>query len=283
MVKFVDVPLDIGDPNRAVEELKAAVTESGQSRQTTRTPTQDTRSLQQPNIDPRFTGKSIEEVVASYKNLESHSGRLANQLGETKQALNQIILEKRGNDIRQNGGTVESVKIQPTDLMVNPTEAIDRLLESRLSTRETSLQKRLNELEAKLSQTNFVTRHTNAQEETLDPAFQAWAQQTPLRQNLLAQAAGNNFDAADALLTEWKMSKPNAQVTQADNRAQDLARRVSLESSNAGSESGNGRKTGRTFKRNDLIALRQRNPDLYESEAYQKEIVAAYRDGRVVD
>lgn len=289
MVKFVDVPLDAGNPERAVTDLNAAVLESRNSERreetTTTSQTQETRTTERSDVDPRFSGKSTEDIVRMYKNLESHSGRLASQLGETKQALNQVILEKRGNDIRQNGGTTEDVKIQPTDLMVNPTEAIDRLLDSRLASRETALQRRLNELEAQLGQTTFALKHTNAQEETVDPAFQAWVAQTPLRQKLNADAAAGNFYAADALLTEWQAAKPKANVTTATSRAQELARKVSLESSNTGSESGNSPSTAstRTLKRADLIRLRQTNPELYESDAYQKVILQAYKDKRVVD
>jgi hypothetical protein len=285
MVKFVDVPLDIGDSNRAVTELNAAIAESNSNRRQ-ETPVQDTRSVtRNEDVDPRFAGKSTSDIVNMYRNLESHSGRLASQLGETKQALNQIILEKRGNDIRQNGGNVQEVKIQPTDLMVNPTEAIDRLLENRLAQRPelSALQQRLNQLEAQLGQTQLMSRHPNAQQESVDPAFQAWAAQTPLRQKLLADAVNNPY-AAEALLTEWEAAKPQSAVTQSANRAQELARKVSLESSNTGSESGNSPSTkgGRLLQRKDIIRLRQTNPDLYESEAYQKEIMKAYAEGRVV-
>lgn len=285
MVKFADVPLDAGNAARVADELNAAIAESGKTRQgvvdpiTTQAPKQLERA---EDVDPRFSGKSTSDIVNMYKNLESHSGRLANQLGETKQALNQLILTKRDSDIRQQG--VEPVKINPTDLMVNPTEAIDRLLAGRESPQISALQKRLNELEAQLGQTTFVTRHPNAQDDTVDPAFQAWVQQTPLRQKLNADAAAGNFYAADALLTEWTQSKPKSTVTSAVSRAQELANRTSLESNNAGGDAGDGtRKSGRTFKRADLIALRQTNPELYESDSYQKEIVKAYREGRVVD
>jgi hypothetical protein len=285
MVKFVDVPLDAGDPNRAVTALNEAVTESRNGNVRQESTTQDTRTLTRSNdLEPRFAGKSTEEIVSMYKNLESHAGRLASQVGDYRQALNQTILNKRDNDIRTNS---EPVKIQPTDLMVNPTEAIDRLLTQRLqdNPQVSALQKRLNELEAKLGQSNFVNRHPDAQQDTIDPAFQAWVQQTPLRQQLSQNAANGNFDAADALLTEWNASKAKAPITQATSRAQELARKVSLESSNVGSESGNSASSSstRTLKRADLIRLRQTNPELYESDSYQKVILQAYKDGRVVD
>jgi hypothetical protein len=285
MVKFVDVPLDNGDPKRATTELAAMASESPRQQQSA--PTQDSRATERrADVDPRFAGKSPDEIVGMYKNLESHSGRLASQLGDARQTLNQYILGKRDNDIRQNGGQVtEQVKIQPTDLMVNPTEAIDRLLASRENPQFSRLQQRLNDLEAQLGQTTFVNRHPTATEETSDPAFQAWVQQTPLRQKLAADAANNNFYAADALLTEWQSAKGGSNITTSQNRAQALATRVSLESNNTGSDDGRAQSTQstRTLRRRDLIALRQSNPDLYDSEEYQKVILQAYKDKRVVD
>jgi hypothetical protein len=284
MVKFVDVPLDNGDPNRAVKELNEAIAESS-TRSVRQQETQDTSTLtRSADVDPRFAGKSTSDIVNMYRNLESHSGRLASQLGETKQALNQVILEKRGNDIRQNTPQGERVKVQPTDMMTNPTEAIDRLLADRLANlpEVSAVKQRIAELEAQLGNTTFVTKHPNAQDVTIDPAFQSWVSKTPLRQKLNADAAGGNMYAADHLLTEWEAAKPTASVTTANTRAQEAARLVSLESGNTGSESGHGpSRSSRTFKSSDLIRLRQTNPDLYESEKYQAQIVAAYREGRV--
>jgi hypothetical protein len=285
MVKFVDVPLDNGDPNRAITALNEAVAESSTRHVRQQQETQDTSTVtRQADVDPRFAGKSTAEIVNMYKNLESHSGRLASQLGTARQTLDQVILEKRSNDIRQNSPQREPIKVQPTDMMTNPTEAIDRLLADRLANlpEVSAVKQRIAELEAQLSQTTFVTRHPHAQEVTLDPAFQAWVAQTPLRQKLNADAAGGNSYAADALLTEWQAAKPTATSTVATSRAQEAARKLNLESGNTGSESGHGpSRSARTFKSSDLIRLRQTNPDLYESEAYQKQIVAAYTEGRV--
>jgi hypothetical protein len=221
-----------------------------------------------------------------YKNLESHSGRLASQLGENKAMLNQLILGKRTDDLRQNGGNTTPVEIKPTDLLANPTEAIDRYLRAREEPMVSQLQQRLNQLEAQLGQTTFVSKHKDADAVTADPAFAAWVQQTPLRMRLAAEAAQNNYYSADLLLTEWNSSQSagNNTVSNAQARAQELAKGIRLEGSNTGTESGVGRNSStRNFKRADLIALRQSDPDKYESPAFQREIVRAYQEGRVVD
>jgi hypothetical protein len=281
MVKFVDVPLDVGNAERAVSELNAALADSSNARRQ-EVQTQEARpATTTTEVDPRFAGKSTDEIVRMYKNLESHSGRLASQVGETRRQIDQLILGKRTDDLRQAGA--EPVKIQATDLMTNPTEAIDRLIQSRESPKISALQERINQIEMQLGQTTFALKHPNAQEDTIDPAFQAWVQETPLRQKLMADAAGGNPYASDALLTEWNHAKPQAAVNTNAMRAQELARKVALESSNVGSESGNSPSTrsARTVSRRDLIKLRQTDPDKYD--AMGAEIFRAYAEKRVVD
>jgi hypothetical protein len=286
MAKFVDIPLDTGNANDAITQLNAGATEESTSPRQTQT-NRETRTAAEPVTDPRFSGKSTEEIYSMYKNLESHAGRLASQLGESRNALNSIILGKRDNDLRQNGGARDPVKIQPTDLLSNPTEALERYMSSRENPEVQTLKERLAQLESQLTQTSFTTRHPDAEQETADPEFARCVQQSPLRSRLANQAANNDFRAADDLLTEWRLAKSQGNtVSSVRTRAQDLAKNISLESNNVGSESGQGKaNTGstRTFKRTDLIALRQNNPDLYESKKYQDQIVAAYREGRVVD
>src|ERR1700722_7211967 len=104
MVRLVDVPLDSGSSTRAIEQLTEAVRESSEQPPTRQTQTQ----TQVQDVDPRFAGKSTEEIVNMYRNLESHSGRLASQLGEARTNLHTIITGKRENDLRQNGGQTEA-------------------------------------------------------------------------------------------------------------------------------------------------------------------------------
>lgn len=281
MVRLVDVSLDAGDPNKAVTALNDAVTES-RAQTTTRTEPAVTK----PTTDARFAGKTTEELVQMYTNLESHSGRLASQLGETRGQLNQIIIGKRENDLRQNGGAVtrQPAEIKPTDLLSNPTETIERYLSARGENPEVqTLKDRLAQLERSLGETRFSSNHKNAEQVTADPAFAAWVQQTPLRSRLAQNAAAGDYGAADALLTEYTAATAGRTntVTTARDRAQDLASRVGLEGNTTGNDGT--KPTSKTFRRQDLIALRINNPELYESPAYQKEIVKAYIENRVVD
>ena len=277
MANFVDVPLDVGDPNRAVADLIAGAKSSSAPQAPRQEPVHQTQ-----NVDPRFAGKSTEEIVNMYRNLESHSGRLASQLGEQKSMLNQLILGKRNDDLSRNGG--EPVKVNPTDLMVNPTEALDRYLQSREAPMVSQLQERLNQLESQLSQVNFSSKHKDADSVTADPAFANWVRQTPLRMQLAAEAAQDNYRSADLLLTEWNTARTSSSgVSAATARAQELAAGLRLEGGNTGSESGNSPRSAgaKQYRRADLIALRQSNPEKYDELGV--EIFKAYKEGRVTD
>lgn len=289
MVRLVDVPLDAGDPNKAITDITAAIEESrSQTDDTVRTVTQQPRTTQSQDAiaDPRFAGKSAAEIYESYRNLEAHSGRLANQLGEARNTVNTLILGKRENDLQKGGGR-ESPKIQPADFLVNPTEALDRYLEDRANPEVSELKARLAQLEQQLTQTVFTVNHPKAQDVTQDPAFAQWVRQTPLRSQLADAAAKGDLMQADLLLKEWQYTKSQnaSSPTNVSNRAQDLARSVALEGSTTGSEAGDGRSARGTkkFSRRDLQALRIRDPDKYESPAMQNEIVKAYLEDRVTD
>jgi hypothetical protein len=281
MVRLVDVPLDNGSAKSAIEQLTEAVRESSQQSTTKQTAVQE---RQTPDVDPRFAGKSTEEIVKMYTNLESHSGRLASQLGEARTNLHTIITGKRENDLRQNGGQTETtpVKIQPADILSNPTEAIERYVSSRQSPEVNALQQRLAQLENQLANTTLRFNHPKAEEETADPAFAQWVRQTPLRQQLAQRAASGDPSSADMLLTEWQQAKASGKdpVQNASERARDLVSRTTLEGRSSGSE-GTG-KAKRTYKSSDLIALRMNDPDRYENPAFQREITQAYIEKRVL-
>jgi len=291
MVRLVDIPLDAGDPNKAVTDIEAAITESRSQERTQEGTRQETQQRQVHATDlndPRFAGKSTEEIVSMYRNLESHSGRLANQLGEARNSVNALILGKRENDLRVGSGTQrEPAKLNPADLMVDPTNALDNYFRERTNPEVSALKDRLAQLEQQLTQTVFTVNHPKATDITQDPQFAAWVRQTPLRMQLADAAANGNLVQADLLLKEWQHTQTAGtnSTTNTNNRAQELARSVSLESGSSGSEAGDGKgsKSTRTFSRRDLIALRQRDPEKYESQALQNEIVRAYVEGRVVD
>lgn len=226
--------------------------------------------------DPRFAGKSNEQIIEMYRNLESHSGRLASDLGSTKQQLD--AYSKRENDLRQNGGDTKPLKVDGVELLSNPTETLERFVTDRTRESTAELQNRLNSLESQLGAQTFANRHPDAS--TLIPSeeFQRFSQATPLRQQLRQNATNGNYQAAGALLDEFKAFK--ASISAADPLAD--AKAVTLEGTRSGSDGGTA-VTGKTYKRADIMALRTKDPDTYERPDIQAALLKAYREGRVID
>lgn len=271
MVSLVDVT-STGNSSRALESLTEERAEAAAA--TKPNPTVEEAAPAKPAEDPRFAGKSREEILDMYRNLEVHQGRLANELGQQRRTLDELLLDKRRQDLSQNGGSAP--KVEAADLLTRPQEVLDQYVNARARELVEPVAQRLNQLESALATSSFTTRHADSEQIVNSPEFRAWVGETPLRKQLAQNAAGGNAQAADALLTEYKLSKrlPGRNL----EAALDKAEKATLES-NQPSEPA-AKQTGKTYRREDLIALRMRNPDEYNR--LSDSIMQAYREGRVV-
>lgn len=269
-----------GDFRRAM----ATMSEDHSSTTTQPTRTEPTKGGELP---ARFQGKSPEQLIEMYTNLETHSGRLANSLGQTQQQLTEALaLAKRTNDLRDNsgGGDHGSPEVNSIDLLTNPTKALEGFLTQKIAAATTELRTTISSLENQLHQSRFERNHADAQQITQDPAWNNFVGATPLRSALAQRAANGDYQAADTLLTEFKASRTVAARNQTVERQQNSARTVNLESGNSSNDdAGNGRPAGKVYKRADIMALMQRDPDTYYSDGVQATLMKARQEGRIVD
>lgn len=281
MTTLVDVSQDAGDSRRITQEFATEAAELDQAKQLTTVRVADNKAIK---TDPRFEGKSRDDILDMYRNLESHQGRLANELGQQRQTLDQLLLAKRASDLQGNGGTAVNPAITASDLLERPTEAVEKVVDIRTRTTLQPLENRLNSIEARLAASAVANKHGTAWEDTVKSAsFQNWAAKTPMRKNLVASARGGNWDAADALLTEFKANDGTVTTaSEATLNAQGAASRASLESTQAGSDGGTA-VSGKKYRRVDLHALRINDPDTYERPEIQAAIMRAYAEKRVID
>lgn len=285
MASLVDVKTESGNAKTALEALTADPAATAAGAATATKP--DTKAAtpnpaKASNEDPRFAGKSREDVLEMYMNLESHNGRLANEFGQAKRTLDELMIDKRARDL--NASTAKQVAdttVDPADLLTKPSEVLSRIVDQRAQELVSPLTKKVSELEAALLNNTFNAKHADATKVAGTPEFKAWANATPLRQQAAAAAAAGNLQAADLLLTEYKESRQSANSGAGTNlsAALEAANAASLESSNAADPAA--RPAGKQLRRADIMALRVRDPDAYERLGPQ--ILAAYRDGRVVD
>jgi hypothetical protein len=274
-----DVDIKSVDTNALATELRSVRTQEP----TPATPAKPSAPAQ-PNDDSgeprRFAGKSREDIMEMYLNMEKHGGQLANRLGQTERALQELMVDKRARDLAANGDKAPTT-VDPADLLQRPTEALDPFIEERVGRAISPIQQQLSRLESMLGQTVFQNHHADAQDVTNSPEFAEWVRETPLRRSIAQLAANGNTQAADELLTEFKQTK-RIKAAQASNDQESrlaAASRVSLEQSRTGNDGSVG-KPGKVYSRGEMLALMQ-TPGYQNDDKLREEVSKAYIEGRV--
>jgi hypothetical protein len=280
-----------GDITSITKELSEAVAQRAAASQAA---AEEPPVSQQPapdgadNLPGKLKGKSATEIAAMYQNLESLYGRMANDLGTQRKLTDRLLDLKRSEDLSRNNP--EPPTVDRAKLLEDPTAALTQFLEQREATRESESAARLGKLESSLAEREFVAKHPDYDAIANDPGFTAWVQSSTYRVRAAASAYNGDWTAADDLLSEYKErksvivpdSKPNEQDTQAAAAAAgvEAARKAALETSGGSAKPAEG-KTGKVFRRADLLALKLRDPETYYDEGFQAEIMSAYAQGRV--
>jgi hypothetical protein len=274
-----DVEVAPTDTAKLADELRSA----GAQPRAAKPATASAQGGETPTEPRRFAGKSREDILNMYVNLEQHSGRLANDLGQTQRAVQELIIDKRARDLNANG-VKQPTKVDPADLLQHPTEALDPFIEERVNRAISPLQQQLSRMEQMLGNSVFNNHHGDAATIMETPEFAAWVRETPLRRSIASMASQGNTQAADELLSEYKTTKQaeRANAESDDNTRLTAASRVSLEQSRTGNEGTvGGAKPGKTYTRGQMRALMQSRA--YETDdTLKEEVQKAYLQGRVV-
>lgn len=290
MAKIVDIdnaPGDVDGLTKSLGEAVTATAEQNKVDEPKNDKVDDAGNNVVNNEDPlagtKFEGKSVEDLLSSYKNLESAYGRMANDLGSQRKLTDRLLDLKRDDDLQSNA-PVDPPKIDSAQLLENPTEALDRVMSDREARIRQEYDDRLTQFESQLAADRLLARHPDVVELGQSAEFQAWAQETPIRSQVAQRAAAGDFDAADALLTEYKADQKetiNLKTPSEDTLKVDVdaAKKVALESS--ATPSPDGASSGKTYRRADMIQLKIERPDVWADPAFQAEILKAYSEGRV--
>lgn len=251
---------------------------------TEKAPVKDKPTTEPPaddaDIPDKFKGKSIKDVIDTYKQLESQYGRMANDLGQQRHLTDRLLNLKRESDLASNGGPAkaEIPQIKATDLADNPTEAIGKVVNAHLAQRSQADDQARMEATRQAAAHRLVTDHPDYQNYVNNQEFTNWIQGSALRRSAAARAQNGDFDEGNALLTEFKEHKKSVSKSLEEQNLEG-ARKASLESGSRGSSEGG--KGGTVYKRRDLLELQMRNPDKYYSDEFQSVILKAYAEGRV--
>lgn len=266
--------------NIVVDESPAEVTtEAPQESTTDVTETTSTEALapEEYQVPDKFAGKSTEEIINSYQNLEKEMGRKSQEVGELRKLSDSFLqAEVSRNSHNPQENSSDMYEEQTDDFYDDPNKAVNQAIENHPKFREFQQfqqQQVQNAAKVQLEQT-----HPDFGDVVKDTKFQSWVKESPIRMQMFQAADSYNFDAANELLTNWK-DRSMVSKTQEVNQQQVEDRESQLKAATTESRSASGSTSGKSFKRADLIRMKMEDPSKYES--LQDEIYAAYAEGRV--
>lgn len=220
------------------------------------------------NVPDKFKGKSLEDVIQSYTNLEKEMGRKNNELGELRKLTDDILKQELSKPKQEE----KRPKIDLDKFYEDPDAEIERVVEHRLK----GTTDKLAQIEKQAALKEFETKHPNWRDVHGSSEFEQFVMASPLRQRLYARADSYDLEAADDLFNLYKeysdLKASSLKAEQARQKEDGLKK--------ASSESGStGASTRKVYKRSDLIRLKMQDPAKYQ--AMEPEIMAAYAEGRV--
>ena len=234
---------------------------------------------------------SLTKQHEGLKSLQKSHGSMANDLGAQRRLTDELIGLKRGNDLGQPATPQESEPeplpaLTASALLEKPEAALDDYLTARESRTAKAYETRIAGLEAQLHGVSMANKHDNYAELEHDPDWTEFLNSTPLLQRQAGYAAQGDEVLASALIEEFRASQAaSAGTTSADESENQTPAGDDVDSAAAlalatASASG-GATTGKTYSRQALMVLKAQQPEVYEDDRFQAEIVKAYQEGRV--
>ena len=256
----------------SVEDVPSEAVDNVEAEAETPTETQE--------IPSKFAGKSTEEIIDSYTNLEKELGRKAQEVGELRKLSDSFLqAEVARTQNPQDNTPLEAKDNDNSDEFFNdPNKAVNQIIENHPKFQQ------FQQFQAEQAQAGAKAQleqtHPDFSNVIQDKGFQEWVQDSPIRMQMFQAADAYNFDAANELLTNWK-DRSMISKTQEVKQKAEVDRKEALKTGTAESRTSSGsRGGGKTYRRADLIRLKMENPSRYES--LQDEIYQAYAEGRVV-
>lgn len=276
-----------GDVDKLKSDLQAAITEADVEADQDASEKAEAEANELPE---KYRGKSAAEIAEMHRNAESELGRRSSELGQYKRLTDELLALKRHDDLAKGGASADETDdeeplptISSSDLLDDPTSSIEKLL----SAREKSLSKkeqrrRAQELQLE-AQRKFMEEHPDAETIVQSKEFVEWVNGSPARSVLGYQAANGDLASGAALLAEWKLGHGTPEELEAQEERERLekARKAVTESASVSSTPDSGA-TGKKYRRLDLIRLKLEDPEAYADENFQREILKAYAEKRVI-
>jgi len=237
-----------------------------------------TSSEPESNIPDKFAGKSLEDVINSYENLEKELGRKSQEVGELRKLSDSFLQAQMQQNNLQNEKQEVKTEEEPIDFFDNPDAAVSKAIENHPKFKEFQRFQQVQTQQA--AKTQLESAHPDYTDIVQDNKFQEWVKGSPIRMQLFQAADAYNFDAANELISNWK-DRSMINKTQEVNDQAEADRQAALKAGATESRASQGSASGggKTYRRADLIRLKMTDPAKYES--MESEIYKAYSEGRV--
>jgi hypothetical protein len=235
-------------------------------------------------IPERFQGKSLDDVVHSYTELESAYGRMSQTIGEQRKTIDGF-LELQGTSPISDTPQQEYVPADVDALYEDADGTIRRLAREETDARVRDLEAQLSQINANSQISELDGKHPGWRETVKEPEFVNWLQEAPYRVRLVQEADKGDFGAADDVLNMYKDTATTHRRDTVDTqRKQDLAN-ATLQSTVPNSTTHADSETFSRVKLTDVRMRANRGDGKAEDwlKANGEQIRLAYANNRITD
>jgi len=266
--------------NKIVELSDEIELEDGEELDTLETTPDDTHEEEvgteevESKIPDKFKDKSIEDVIASYQNLESEFGRRNNEIGELRKLTDQL-LQLQGQELNEPKRKEETPSLDVDTLLENPSDAINSALEN--NPRLKAIEEQFSKQKIDAAKQAFEATHPDWQEVVGSEGFQKWIVASPIRTKMFQEAdASYDYASGGELIGLYKELTQGREATAATEQKAKRNKQMKAASTE---KSGSSVSSKKVYRRADLINMRSNEPRRYE--AMEEDILKAYAEGRV--
>jgi len=247
---------------------------------TTEEVTQEAQAEETPQpestIPEKFAGKSTEELVEMYQNVEKMMGKQASEVGEQRKLI-QSLMESQNRAAEATPPTEETTNFDD-DFYTDPTQAVNKAIENHPDLVEARKERKIQQQQHQVGV--LEKAYPDWQDRVASKEFQDWVGSSEIRQEMFKKADSDYrpdyaielFDMFDKV----NMIDKTKEVQKQETEKRDKALKATSTETRSTSESIGGKKV---YRRADLINLQVTDPSRYASLA--DEIQSAYAEGRV--
>jgi len=265
MAEFLDEVLENTTDTSPLEDLQPNVAKDLKEE-----PAKEEPKLEE--VPEKYRGKSLKDIVAMHQEAEKLIGRQGSEVGELRKVVDDFIKTQTAKESKVNEPTISD-----DDFFVEPKTAVNKAIDNHPAIKQAQEQALMMKREQTLAQ--LRSEFPNVQDVVQSPDFADWIKSSKVRTELFARAETQfDYDSAKELLSTWNdrqnITKKVAETSKVDREQQ-------LKAADIGTNNGTSETVAKKkYRRSDIIKLMQTDPDRYD--AMSNEIMAAYREGRVI-